>query len=101
MVNKLNCKTIPQSVQAKFEKSAEGLKKILDTSGKAQNTNSAWGYSPYPIAKRLSTNQIEITTYHFEDEYETAICETEAETIEHLYSDDEDNYWTPGSWTSV
>src|SRR5205823_9200997 len=86
-----------QKVKEDFEQSALSLKEVLDLHGHAQNMHSAWGYSPYPSAKRLPDGTLEVTTYHFESEWRTEICQTEAEVVNSLYTG-EGGYWGPGTW---
>ena len=57
-----------------------------------------WGYSPFPLAKRLADGTIEVTTYHFEGEWRTTLYKTEEDVVDHLYSDG-DGTWNPGKWT--
>ena len=80
-----------------FEQSTQSLKETLDIHGEAMNERSAWGYSPYPIAKRLADGTVEVTTYQFESEWSTEICQNESEVVGYLYSDGE-GYWEPGTW---
>jgi len=86
-----------QKAKESFERSAASLKEMLDLYGHTQNDAHAWGYSPYPRAKRLSDGTIEVTTYHFESEWHTEVCQTEVEVVNYLYTDG-DGYWDPGEW---
>jgi hypothetical protein len=86
-----------QKVKEDFEQSAASLKEMLNLHGHAQNMHSAWGYSPYPSAKRLPDGTIEVTTYHFEGEWRTETCQTAAEVVNSLYTG-EGGYWDPGTW---
>jgi DNA polymerase-3 subunit epsilon len=83
-----------------FKNSVISLKETLDLFGEAQNEASAWGYSPFPQAKRLADGTIEVTTYHFEGELRTALYKTEEDVVNHLYSDG-DGTWEPGAWTQA
>jgi len=86
-----------QARQASIERSVSSLKDTLDRYGEAMNEASAWGYSPYPMAKRLPDGTIEVTTYEFESEWKTIICQNEIGVVKRLYSDGEE-YWNPGIW---
>lgn len=76
-------------------RSVQSLKETLDRYGVAQNTMSAWGYSPYPFAKRLPDGTIEVTTYEFEGEWRTHICQDEEKVVRYLYN----GYWDAGIWS--
>ena len=88
-----------QARQASIEQSASSLKDMLDRYGEAMNEASAWGYSPYPMAKRLPDGTIEVTTYEFESEWKTILCQNEIGVVKRLYSDGED-FWNPGIWSA-
>lgn len=87
-----------QERKEEFEQSVQTLKEALNLHGEAMNDCAAWGYSPQPIAKRLSDGTIEVTTYHFESEWHTATFQDESQVVSHLYSDSE-GYWDPGVWS--
>jgi hypothetical protein len=55
------------------------LKEALDRYGRAMNQNSAWGYSPYPVAERQADGAIKVTTYHMESEWQTSTFKTPEE----------------------
>jgi hypothetical protein len=87
-----------QKIQEAFKHSATSLKETLDLYGSAQNTASAWGYSPYPYAEREADGAIRVSTYHFEGEWREKIFRTPEEVVRHLYADGEGT-WNPGEWT--
>jgi DNA polymerase-3 subunit epsilon len=87
-----------QKLQEDFKNSAMSLKETLDLFGEAQNEASAWGYSPFPLAKRLADGTIEVTTCHFEGEWRTTRSKTEGDVVDYLYSNS-DGTWDPGKWT--
>jgi DNA polymerase III epsilon subunit-like protein len=89
-----------QKLLEDFRKSVTSLREMLALFGAAQNEASAWGYSPSPLAKRLADGTIEVTTYHFEGEWQTTLCQTEEEVVNNLYSDG-DGTWDPGEWTKL
>ncbi len=60
-----------QKLLEDFRSSVISLKETLDLFGEAQNKASAWGYSPFPLAKRLADGTIEVTTYHI-----ASLCNT-------------------------
>ena len=83
-----------QKLLGDFRKSVTSLREMLALFGEAQST---WGDSPSPLAKRLADRTIEVTTYHLEGEWETTLCQSEEEVVDHLYSDGEGT-WEPGEW---
>ncbi|GHO77013.1 hypothetical protein KSD_47840 [Ktedonobacter sp. SOSP1-85] len=83
--------------EEEIEQSALSLKSVLDLHGQAMNPAHAWGYSSHPLAKRLPDGRIEVTTYHFENEWRTDILETELDVVRYLYTDG-DGGWDVGEW---
>lgn len=86
-----------QRTQERFEQSMLSLKETLNLCGEATNQAHAWGYSPFPFAKRLMDGMIEVTTYHFEGEWQTTLCQTEKDVIQYLYTNS-DGSWDVGIW---
>jgi hypothetical protein len=86
-----------QKMDEEFEQSIKSLKEALDLHGNAANETSAWGYSPFPLAKRLPDGKIEVTTYHMEGDWRTEIYDDEREVVYALYTGD-GGMWNPGIW---
>jgi hypothetical protein len=90
-------RAVTQRFRERLDSSTKHLKEVLDLHGEAMNEGYAWGYSPFPMAKRLADETIEVTTYHFEGEWRTTVCQTEFEVVRYLFTDDEGG-WEPGTW---